>query len=246
MLFGANIGLFFGVVLPPIIYALIIYLTSPHKSINLNRGLYFVAGGMFSVLLLPFIQVLFPGWGHLVFDPFQLHFFAVAPREELIKYMSFFFLTRSIKLNNVHPVSVMFYYGMIGLGFAMVENLQYLANYGKEVLLIRTFTSTIAHMLFGMFTGYWIAMGKINSGKFGNRSVFGLLMSKYGEMKKLIYSGIGILSAIIYHGLWNYSLSSSGQAAYSIMILMLVMGLVVAKFASDDLTTKYRRKLRNV
>jgi RsiW-degrading membrane proteinase PrsW (M82 family) len=101
-------------------------------------------------------------------------------------------------------------------------------------------------MLFGMFTGYWIAMGKINSGKFGNRSVFGLLMSKYGEMKKLIYSGIGILSAIIYHGLWNYSLSSSGQAAYSIMILMLVMGLVVAKFASDDLTTKYRRKLRNV
>ena len=60
------------------------------------------------------------------------------------------------------------------------------------------------------------------------------------------YSGIGILSAIIYHGLWNYNLSSSGQAAYSIMILMLVMGLVVAKFASDDLTTKYRRKLRNV
>jgi len=27
---------------------------------------------------------------------------------------------------------------------------------------------------------------------------------------------------------------------------MLIIGLVVAKFASDDLVTKYRRKLRNV
>ena len=36
------------------------------------------------------------------------------------------------------------------------------------------------------------------------------------------------------------------EAAFSIMILMLIIGLVVAKFASDDLVTKYRRKLRNV
>jgi len=246
MLFDTNIGLFLGVILPPIIYALIIYLTSPHKSINLNRGMFFVAAGMFSVLMLPFIELLFPTWGNFVFDPFHRHFFTVAPKEEIIKYLSFYLLTRSVKIKNVHPTGIMFYYGMVGLGFAMIENLQYLANYGAEVLLVRTFTSTIAHMLFGMFAGYWVAMSKINSGKYANRSVFGIMMSKHKELKKLVYSGIGIFSAILYHGLWNYNLSSSKEASYSIMILMLIIGLVVAKFASDDLVTKYRRKLRNV
>jgi len=237
-----------GVVLPPIIYALIIYLTSPHKSINIVDGLHYVGIGAFSVIMLSFLSVLLPDWStdFILLNTFQNFFMVVAPKEELIKYLSFLILFTAKKKKDVHPLSIMFYMGMVGLGFAMVENLQYLSAYGTEVLKTRTFTSTIAHMLFGMFAGYWIAMGKINSGKFGTRSVFGLLMSKYGEMKKLIYSGIGILSAIIYHGLWNYNLSSSGQAAYSIMILMLVMGLVVAKFASDDLTTKYRRKLRNV
>ena len=172
-------------------------------------------------------------------------FFAVAPREELIKYMSFFFLTRSIKLKNVHPVSVMFYYGMIGLGFAMVENLQYLANYGREVLLIRTFTSTIAHMLFGMFAGYWIALGRINTGKFGTRSVFGLLMSKNPEFKRLIYLILGLLSAITYHGLWNYNLKTSGNAATTIMILMLFLGLVITKFASLDILSQHKKKVKS-
>ena len=246
MLFDTNIGLFLGVILPPIIYALIIYLTSPHKSINLNRGMFFVAAGMFSVLMLPFIELLFPSWGSFVFDPFHRHFFTVAPKEEIIKYLSFYLLTRSVKLKNVHPTGIMFYYGMVGLGFAMIENLQYLASYGAEVLLVRTFTSTIAHMLFGMFAGYWVAMSKINSGKFANRSVFGILMSKHKELKKLVYSGIGIFSAILYHGLWNYNLTVSWVASAPIMILMVIFGLSISKFGSTDLNNHYRKSLKKL
>ena len=246
MIFGINIMLFMGVLLPPLIYALIIYLTSPHKSINIRTGMYFIVAGIFSVTFFPFLSLLFPEWLPDIFSPFKTHFFYVGPREELLKYLSFFLLYKIIKFENHHPISIMFYMGMVGLGFAMVENIQYLSRYGVEILKMRAFTSTIAHMLFGMFAGYWVAMSKINSGKYANRSVFGIMMSKHKELKKLVYSGIGIVSAILYHGLWNYNLSSSGKASFSIMILMLIIGLVVAKFASDDLVTKYRRKLRNV
>jgi len=91
MIFGINIMLFMGVVLPPIIYALIIYLTSPHKSINIKTGIYFIVAGMFSVILLPFLSLLLPEWLPDMFNPFKRHFFYVGPREELLKYFSFFF-----------------------------------------------------------------------------------------------------------------------------------------------------------
>ena len=160
-----------GVVLPPIIYALMIYLTSQHKSINIVDGLHYVGIGAFSVIMLPFLSILLPDWNtdFISLNTFQNFFMVVAPKEELIKYLSFLILFAAKKKKDVHPLSIMFYMGMVGLGFAMVENLQYLSAYGTEVLKTRTFTSTIAHMLFGMFAGYWIALGRINTGKFGTR-----------------------------------------------------------------------------
>ena len=235
-----------GVVLPPIIYALMIYLTSPHKSINIVDGLHYVGIGAFSVIMLPFLSILLPDWNtdFISLNTFQNFFMVVAPKEELIKYLSFLILFTAKKKKDVHPLSIMFYMGMVGLGFAMVENLQYLSAYGTEVLKTRTFTSTIAHMLFGMFAGYWIALGRINTGKFGTRSVFGLLMTKSPEFKRLIYLVLGLLSAIIYHGLWNYNLKTSGNSSSTIMILMLFLGLVITKFASLDILSQHKKKIK--
>jgi RsiW-degrading membrane proteinase PrsW (M82 family) len=244
MLFGIDIGLFMGVVLPPIIYAYIIYLTSPHKSIDLKTSLYFVGAGMFSVILIPFLSLLFPEWLPDPFSPFKTHFFYVGPREELIKFISFFLIAKSIKVEKTHPLSTMFYMGMVGLGFAMVENIQYLSRYGTEVLKLRTFTSTIAHMLFGMFTGYWLALSRIKTGIFSSRSLFGIFISKNPLLKKIIFLFIGLICSITYHGLWNYNLSTSGKSAPSIMILMLFLGLVITKFSSLDIINQHKRNIK--
>jgi RsiW-degrading membrane proteinase PrsW (M82 family) len=242
MIFGINIMLFMGVVLPPLIYALIIYLTSPHKSINIRTGMYFIVAGIFSVTFFPFLSLLFPEWLPDIFSPFKTHFFYVGPREELLKYLSFFLLYKIIKFENHHPISIMFYMGMVGLGFAMVENIQYLSRYGVEILKMRAFTSTIAHMLFGMFAGYWIALSKIKTGIFSNRSVFGIFMNRHPKVKKLLYLVIGLLCSITYHGLWNYNLETSGKSSTTIMILMLFLGLVVVKFSSLDIISQYKKE----
>ncbi len=156
-----------------------------------------------------------------------------------------------------HPVATMFYMSMVGLGFALIENVQYVSMYGEQVLGIRLVTATIAHMLFGMFMGYWIAKGNINNGR-GNRSVFGVLMAKSQKLKRWIHVIIGWIAAIGYHGLWNYNLMLASQAypmgvgyGYSdvsstpIMILMIFFGLVGAMFAAKDLNDNYRRVLEN-
>jgi len=250
---GINIGLLMGLILPPIVFALIIYLTSPYKTINLKRGLHHIAGGVTSIILLSFIFVLFPNWDKSPIDFFETFFF-IAPREELVKLIVFTLLgSMAHRQKNEHPIATMFYMGMVGLGFAMYENMQYVSIYGQQVLGIRIFTATIAHMLFGLFMGYWMAKGGIDNGR-GNRSVFGVMTSSRPKLKIFIYTTIGWLSAVGYHGLWNYNIKV-GTDAYgkgfsdvsvtTIMIMLLFFGLVGAKFAHKDLNDSYRRSFKN-
>jgi RsiW-degrading membrane proteinase PrsW (M82 family) len=208
--------------------------------------------------------MVFPSWSSSPL-PFQNMFFFVAPREELSKLICFFIIEkmRQNMGKKDHPIGTMFYMAMIGLGFAMYENIQYIHMYGQQVLGIRLVTATIAHMLFGIFMGYWISLGRINTGKYGSRSVFGVLMSNNPKLKQIIYIFIGWLSAVAYHGLWNYNLAISHKiynkyneldgffvsvddvSSNPIMIMLIFFGLVGAKFATKDLNDNYRRKLKN-
>jgi len=251
MIFGINIALLLALVLPPLLYAGLIYLTSPYKSIDIKRGLYHIMAGFTSVFILSIIFLVIPSWSGSSVD-FLNTFFFIAPKEELVKLLVFLTLGGVASRSSEHPVATMFYMGMVGLGFSLVENIQYVMIYGEEVLLTRMFTATIAHMLFGMFMGYWIAKGNINNGR-GNRSVFGVLMGNNLRLKRNIYVLLGWLAAVGYHGLWNYNLMISTQAypgfsdisSTPIMIMLIFFGLVGAKFASKDLNDSYRMRLKN-
>jgi len=171
----------------------------------------------------------------------------VAPREELVKFISFIlitFFTIKIKHKKEHPIGIMFYFGMVGLGFAMIENVQYLHVFGGKVIIVRFLTSTLAHMLFGLLFGYWIALSEIDCSKFSDRSVFGILTHKYRFFKLFVYTLIGYLTSVTYHGLWNYNIDTSGESYITIMILMLFFGVLSVKFAIKDLNDGYRRSLK--
>jgi RsiW-degrading membrane proteinase PrsW (M82 family) len=227
--------------IPSLLYILVIKLTSPYKSISTRIGLEYFGIGFGSVLLL---LLLIPLWPTYNIDPFYDFFLAVAPREELVKMLVFFLIYKlTDKPKGSHPVSTMFYFGMVGLGFAMFENVTYALQYGPEVLMVRFMTATIGHMLFGMFAGYWIALGEIKYKKYTDRSVFGNIMYGYPTVKFIIMMIIGYLSATIYHGLWNFNLATSGSAATSIMFLMVIFGLIGAKFGAKNLDDKYRKSL---
>jgi RsiW-degrading membrane proteinase PrsW (M82 family) len=236
-----NIGLLLGVTLPPLIYAFIIYLTSPHGAINLKKSLFYVLGGIFSVtfvyLMSAFIEM--ESYNH-----FMKHFFIVGPREELCKFLAFFIMTASMKNTKLHPVAIMFYMGMVGLGFALYENLLYTFRYGDMVLLTRSFSSTLGHMIFCMFFGYWLGLSQINKGKYGARSIFGSYMQKYKKLKTIVYGLIGLICAASFHGLWNYNLSQYTSSTMPLMVLMVIMGLITCKFAAADLNNHYRLSLK--
>ncbi len=70
-------------------------------------------------------------------------------------------------------------------------------------------------------------------------------MFKFKKLRKFIYTVIGLLCAITFHGLWNYNLSNRGESTVSIMILMIVLGLITCKFASTDLYNHHKKSLKN-
>ena len=248
MVLGFNIILLLALILPPLLYAVIIYFTSPFRSVSFKNGLLFMLGGMGAVSILHVLWVLFPGLSqHLYEKPFEKFFFSVAPLEEMSKYLSFIFVMCSLGRNRVseHPFRYMFYFSLVGLGFAIIENVFYVQGFGENVLYHRTFTSTIAHMLFGMFFGYWIGLSTINQRKFQNRSVFGVLIGKYKKLKTVVYTIIGFLTATIYHGLWNYNLSTSKEASNTIMLILIIAGLLTAKLLANELNNNWRRRSTN-
>ena len=245
MILGFNIILLLALILPPLIYAVIIYLTSPVGSVSFRNGLLFMVGGIGSVSILHLLWLLIPGLIPGFYeDPFERFFFSVAPLEELSKYLIFIFIMKTLNKNTVseHPFRYMFYFSLVGLGFALIENVIYVNTYGQEILYYRTFTSTIAHMLFGMFFGYWIGLSTINQRKFHDRSVFGVLIGKNKILKTIIYTVVGFLTATLYHGLWNYNLSTSKEASNTIMFILVLAGLLASKLLAKELNNSWRRR----
>ena len=236
-----------GITIPPLIYASIIYFSSPLKSLNWKSSLKAVAAGVSSVVLVYSFNTFFPIWSTMsfMFDPFAQQFYVVAPKEELCKFIVFFLAMGAIYKEGdyIHPIAHMFYFAMVGLGFALIENIGYTERYGMDVLFVRTFTSTLTHMICGLLFGYWIGLGKIVRSKFQSRSLMGVWLANKPTIKNIIHIGIGYLTAVSFHGLWNYNLTVSGRASEPIMIFLLFTGLIVSRLLFRDLITQYRKSI---
>jgi RsiW-degrading membrane proteinase PrsW (M82 family) len=242
-----NLPFILGVILPPLIYAFIIYLSSPLKSLNWKSSLKAIAAGVASVTVVWICNAFIPTWDtwSYLFDPFAQQFYVVAPKEELSKFIAFILVIGAIykKGDYAHPISYMFYFAMVGLGFALIENVGYGQRYGMDVLYIRAFTATVTHMICGLLFGYWIGLGKIVRSKFQSRSLMGVWLENKPNIRSIIYTLMGFITAVSFHGLWNYNLTVSGKASEPIMIFLLFTGLIVSRLLFRDLITQYRKSI---
>lgn len=243
MILGLDLTGFLSLFLPPLLYAWIIYLSSPYKSLSLKHSLKFLIGGIFSIVILNFIFILFPFWDpQYVQDPFWQHFWVVAPREEISKLIMFLILYNRLSDNdNPHPITYMFYFGMIGLGFSLIENVDYVSRYGFWVLKLRTFGSVFVHMICGLLFGYWVGMGKIKKSKYSVRTISSIFLSSRPKLKTILYILMGLITASIFHGLWNYHINMFQSLSTPFSILMLMVGFLACKLLSRDLINQHQK-----
>jgi protease PrsW len=120
-----------------------------------------------------------------VIEQFYEAFFKVALVEEFCK----FFFVRFILYPNKNfnePFDGIVYAVMVSMGFATLENMMYVFEYGFETGLLRMFTAVPAHATFGVMMGYYL--GK----------------AKFTHSRGFYFGALALLIPTIFHGTYDY------------------------------------------
>lgn len=140
-------------------------------------------------------------------------FFKVALVEEFSK----FFFVRFILYRNKNfnePFDGIVYAVMVSMGFATIENIIYVFQYGAMTGVLRMFTAVPAHATFGVLMGFFL--GK----------------SKFTHRKQFWLSFLALASATVFHGSYDYFWFISYVPGIWIgALISLVIGFILARKA---------------
>lgn len=166
----------------------------------------FFLAGMGSVMLTMVLQFLLPVgyWGQ---TPVTRAFLSAGLVEETAKFLMFYLLIWRYPAFD-EPYDGILYMAYVGLGFAFVENLEYLVIYSEqlaETAFGRALFATPGHFLFGVVMGYFLGRARFaRSASF--RQVFMLA---------------GWLAAVLLHGTYDFLLMQ-GDATADLSVRMLL------------------------
>lgn len=132
----------------------------------------------------------------------------VGLNEELWKLVATVYLIK----NHHHfdePVDGIIYAATVALGFAAIENIEYISRYGLNVLAMRHFTSIPGHLAFSMLWGYGLTLAKF----------------KHPEKYWFVVIWPYYLAAALAHGLYNFSQDLFPTGLNIVIAIILVVSL---------------------
>jgi RsiW-degrading membrane proteinase PrsW (M82 family) len=147
-----------------------------------------------------------------VFQIFIKAFFVVAMVEEFSKYIIVKYYAQINKEFN-EPFDGIVYAVMVSMGFAALENVLYVFQYGFATGVTRAFTAVPAHATFGILMGYY--MGKAKFSK-----------------NKLQLNLLGLFAATLFHGAYDFFLFIDFVPGIAIgAFVSLFVGIILSKKA---------------
>jgi RsiW-degrading membrane proteinase PrsW (M82 family) len=152
-----------------------------------------------------------------VISQFINAFFKVALIEELSKFLFVrFILYRNKNFNE--PFDGIVYAVMVSMGFATLENVLYVYQFGFVTGVTRMFTAVPAHAVFGIMMGYYLGRAKFTS------------------THELFYSILALLAPTLFHGAYDYFLFIAEiKGVYTGVwlgsIVSLIIGFILARKA---------------
>ena len=115
---------------------------------------------LIQTMLKPVLFVQFPNFDITYY--FLLSFIVVACSEEGSKYVMLrYYAYRNTAFNE--PFDGIIYSVMISMGFATLENIGYVLNYGFKTGIIRMFVSVPSHGAFAVLIGYYVGLAKFDA-----------------------------------------------------------------------------------
>lgn len=179
-----------GIALAPgVAIMLYIYLKDKHEREPLSLLLASFLYGVFSTLITLSISVPLEFLVTLRKDDllheFYDAFFKVALVEEFSKFLFVRYMLYPNKNFN-EPFDGIVYAVMVSMGFATLENVVYVFQYGFQTGILRMFTAVPAHATFGVMMGYFLGKGK------------------FMPRRAFYFSFVALLAATVFHGAYDY------------------------------------------
>ena len=152
-----------------------------------------------------------------VVDEFFNAMLKVALTEEFSKFIFIRFVLYNNKNFN-EPFDGIVYSVMVSMGFATLENILYVFQYGIETGILRMFTAVPAHAMFGVLMGYFLGRAK-----FTHHQGFAL-------------SVLALLAATVFHGSYDYFwFIANAQGVWAGIwigaIISLALGIILSRKA---------------
>jgi protease PrsW len=144
-------------------------------------------------------------------------FFKVALVEEFSKFLFVrFILFKNQNFNE--PFDGIVYAVMVSMGFATLENVMYVYQYGFMTGVLRMFTAVPAHAVFGIMMGYFLGR------------------AKFTVEQQIIYSLLALLVPTLFHGAYDYfwfiaEIEGVYAGIWVGSIVALVLGFVLSRNA---------------
>lgn len=150
-----------------------------------------------------------------VVQQFVKAFIVVALVEEFSKYVIVRFYAQKNKEFD-EPFDGIVYAVMVAMGFAALENIMYVFQFGMTNGIVRAFTAVPAHATFGILMGYF--MGKAKFAK--------------TKKEKIRLNLTGLFAATLFHGLYDFFLFINFIPGISIgAFLSLIFGVLLSRKA---------------
>ena len=140
-------------------------------------------------------------------------------------------------------MSIMYYTTLVGVGFAIVENIINFRAYGNASIIARSFSAVIAHMICGLLLGYFIALGKRKS-EVKSHSEFSRFFIKRPTIKGMTYTFIGLMVAIAYHGIYDFNLMYHTEYSLLFKYVILISGLALVRYMFNHAREHYLEDLK--
>jgi len=197
--------LLFGIaVLPVVLLMIFIYRQDKYEKEPIKSLAKAFIGGILAIpldiLVVTGIDSIFEGTAFTSTVFFSAFMEAGIP-EELCKFIIFMiFIWRDKNFNEYFDGIV--YATFIGLGFACVENIEYVFMFGFQTGIVRALLSVPGHFLFGVVMGYFLSMAKFHPEKRGTYLISGLLLSMLAhglfDWLLMVASVLPLVGTIIY------------------------------------------------
>ncbi|MBI2625399.1 MAG: PrsW family intramembrane metalloprotease [Candidatus Nealsonbacteria bacterium] len=145
---------------------------------------------------------------------FMYSIFGVALIEEGLKYL----IVKERVLKNPEfdePIDAMLYMIIVALGFAAVENVLIIFNFGKNSLSSFIFSIAILRFVGATF------LHTLSSGTIG----YFLARSLFLPKRKLTYMASGFAIAVILHGLYNFSIITADGYSKALIPMAILTSL---------------------